>query len=330
MKCSYCGKDVPSNEVVLGDLSFCNNLCRYLWQKNETVNQTAGERKTPQIFFSNFDFQINLPNFNKKKLILCCSYFTGPKLYFNTKKIKPSKREIIKRKKTYHIKDDNGQTIEIILKNRLLDAIPSLIINGKEIEISKKLIWYEYVFISIPAILIFIGGVIGAIIGGAAMFVNSIILRKINPKALSYSLVGINLVLAFIFFFKAIIFVAPFITEFQFRSTYSTSAIKNNSELLPLTKHVWETYKLTNMENVDISDQGINIIGSKRYFFGDGNITYIMNDGTLIVGKWNVNKDGKTISFLGTKGEEKVEIINLTDSELIIRFNNINIYHRAI
>jgi hypothetical protein len=37
MQCSYCGKSIQSDEVAFEGLSFCNNLCKHLWQKGNTA-----------------------------------------------------------------------------------------------------------------------------------------------------------------------------------------------------------------------------------------------------------------------------------------------------
>ncbi len=161
MKCSYCRKDINiNNHVKISTDYFCNNLCKYNFEKDAfsilEENAVGPQQKIPE----DLKFHIEFPNFKFNKLTVQGRHYGYPSLFINEKKTKPYRGRFIARLRKYRVKDDDGNLNEIILKNRLLDAIPLLIINGNKIEIVRSLKWYEYLWVAIPVILLFIGGAI--------------------------------------------------------------------------------------------------------------------------------------------------------------------------
>ena len=332
MQCNYCGKNIESSTVSFNGLSFCNNLCRYLWEKSKeqrVENVETTYKESSKVFLQNLDFEIDIKELGDRKLLIRASYFRGPQLYLDGVRLKPTKKERLKRLRTYTIKTDNGDELEIQLKLRAFDAVPAVFFNGNEIELVNKLTWYEYVLIIIPIILVFIGGIIGALIGGAAAYTNSILFRKINNKPLRYSSAVINIFVAVILFWKIIAFVAPYLNELQFKAQTSSATVKSDSKIYFLTNYIWETYKLTNKDRVDVSDQYKKILGSKRYFFKNGDYKQTMTDGTFLKGKWKIDDNEENITLLGSD-VTKVEIVSISDKELIVKYNDLYIYHKAI
>ena len=100
-------------------------------RESEAEDKKEIKRENSGIFLSDFDFQIDLKDRSSKKLVLRASYFFGPRLYLDNKRVKPVKKQRLKRTKIYHVYNDNENYEEIKLKQRLLDAIPELFINGE-------------------------------------------------------------------------------------------------------------------------------------------------------------------------------------------------------
>jgi hypothetical protein len=293
-------------------------------------DEATGHTQQQGIFLENLDFQIDVQGMRDKKLLIRSSYFFGPRLFLDGKKVKPVKKQRLKRLKTYIVQDERGNSVEIKLKLRPFDAIPCLIINGKEHEIAPKYRWYDYFMIALPAFIAYMGGILGVLTGGAALYTNSILLRKIKHKVLRYTLVNINTVFAIFAFLKVILLAAPYVTDLEFR-TFNTETVSTaNSQIAPLSKHVWETYKLTTLQNEDVTSQGGALIGSKRYFFSSGKYAFTLNNGTYIEGKWKTDEDNKSIIISGPGETGKVEIVSMNETEIILRFNGVNYYHRAI
>jgi len=333
MVCSYCGKNIESNEVTVNGLNYCNKLCSYLMQKkDETQDEVEGSDKSGSqgLFLQDLDFHINLNDIGGKKLLLRASYFFGPRLFLDGKKLKPYKRvRFYKRKRYYHVPNDKGGFHEVILNLRPLDAVPSLTINGLQIDIVRKLTWYEYALIGLPISFYFLGGMIGAIIGGGAIFTNSILLRKINHKIFRYSMVVTNLVVATLIFYEAIIFALPYITEFQFKLESNLDVQSKNVKTATLTKHIWEVNKIISADNPSAVVQ-TNVITMRSYFFYNGDYTQFLSNGTFFKGTWKIDSNERFITITQPNIVEKGELLSISDHELTIRLDRLTLYFKAV
>lgn len=72
------------------------------------------------------------------------------------------------------------------------------------------------------------------------------------------------------------------------------------------------------------------VIGCKRYFFPNGEYFQLMSDNTFMMGKWKYNADEKSIYLEEPGVTEKVKIITISDDELVIRYENVDIHHLAV
>jgi hypothetical protein len=216
MNCVNCGIEILKKDVTEDGYYFCNNLCRYTWQKNGKPNPYK-TNLTPQIHqnISNIDmdFSINPTGFENRDMRIRLSYFAGPRLYIDGKKLKPTKKKFLSRNREYKATSNFGKQVKLQLKHRILDFVPKLIIEEKEFRFVKPLTVWEYFWISIPMILLFTGGALGALIAGAASFSNSILMRKIKPVFLRYLFTGLTSLVALFFYVKVIGFIHPYISN---------------------------------------------------------------------------------------------------------------------
>lgn len=126
------------------------------------------------------ELAINHPAIGNNKLSLKLSSFLGsPQLYFNGIKVE-------KEKKAYSITQLLGKPFEILIKQKIYDAIPKIIINGEPFEIAEPLKWYEYVWMGLPILLVLQGGAIGALLGIFAVKINSTIFRSERSSIAKY------------------------------------------------------------------------------------------------------------------------------------------------
>ncbi len=332
MNCSYCGNPIEKDGIVSGDLNFCNNLCKYLYSKNGTSvtdNLKSSEEKysqpeAPEMFLNNLDFNINLPGIESGRLLVRAGYFRGPKVFLDDRKLKPLKKQFFKKTKTYHINNDANVSFEIKIKKRFFDAVPVLFVNGEKTTLAKKLRWYEYIFIFIP-LLLFYFGYIGGFIGGAAAFTNSIIFRKIKKSALKYTMVILNIFAAFYVALNIVIFLLPYITEIHFNLQKNETTEELSPELVPLTKHIWEVYKITDSLDTDLSAAFPQDIDSKRYFFHNGTANIRTPQGKIFYSNWKALEDKKSINFTGPGINDTIKIITLTESRFEYAYKNLRI-----
>lgn len=234
MNCANCGKVITVTEFTEDGYSFCNPLCRYLWRQNGKPNPHTSLpqnnlHKTLTDF--NLDYSLPIPGFEDKEVMIHLSYWVGPKLLIDNKKIRPFRKNILTKNRQYILTSNFGSTVTIKFKHRPLDLVPRVFIDDVEFQIGRQLNAWEYAWICLPLILIFIGGFLGGLIGTAALYSNSILIRKPKNIILKYLLPGITSLAAFWFYIQSVGFVMPYLeTAMMQFSTEHT--LKWESEML--------------------------------------------------------------------------------------------------
>jgi len=134
---------------------------------------------------------------NNKLTLLLPRFFGSAKLYFNG-------RQIEKTEKKYYFTDKNGTRHNITLKPNLMDPIPKVLFNEEEIKVSEPLKWFEYVWMGIPILLAFSGGLLGALFGVLAIKINSDVFRSDKNNLIKYGFtLIINVIITLAFFIIA-------------------------------------------------------------------------------------------------------------------------------
>jgi hypothetical protein len=95
------------------------------------------------------------------------------------------------KKNKYEVPDNGGMTREVQMKHNWLDPIPKLEIDGEAIQLAEPLIWYQYIWMGLPILLVFAGGAIGALLGFYATYANSRIFRSERSTGSKYALTGL-------------------------------------------------------------------------------------------------------------------------------------------
>ncbi len=331
MKCTHCGKEIEQSSYVKIDQNyFCDNLCKYSYHKKGEKQQEDVDSNT-QPLPENLKFQIDYPNFNSKELVVRGSYYGRPKLFLDGKKVKSITRNIFSRKRKYKIEDDNGIPVDILLSQRWLDAIPHLEIDGNKIIIRGALKWYEYLWIIIPIILLFIGGGIGGLIGSIGTLTNSILFRKFTSPFAKYLVTGVNTLVAFILFFKMLFFILPGFEELKFHYgqfneiEVSKMTEEQRSRFDILTNTPWLLTEVTDIKGNAADLSNLTIRNSRKYFYKDGSYSQFLVDDSYIVGSWEFDENYETITFKFSDGVVSVQIVKLDDDELIYVYNNLEV-----
>jgi hypothetical protein len=82
----------------------------------------------------------------------------------------------------YVLTRKDGSKTVVHLKPTLLDTVPKVIVDGEQIEIIEPLSPVQLIWSGLPLIMLFIGGAIGGLLGGAAAWTNVIVFRsEMNP-----------------------------------------------------------------------------------------------------------------------------------------------------
>jgi len=120
--------------------------------------------------------------------------FTGPKLMLNG-------QPVAKQKGVFHLRSNTGSAMAVKFKGRFLDPIPNLLVGGQTIQVVPALEWYQYIWMGIPIVLIFVGGAIGGLCGGLAAGMSSRVFRSNFSEGMKYALTGLISLGAFLTYF---------------------------------------------------------------------------------------------------------------------------------
>lgn len=136
-------------------------------------------------------YPVKIEGFEDQNIQLESSgFFSPPRLLVNGVPAKPGskKNQVILRKR-------DGEASNIFFQNAFFDTVPRLLINGKIIQVVPTLAWYQYVYAGLTLFLVFVGGVVGAVLGMVAFILNIRIMRgQLNTLLKYLSILGIHLV----------------------------------------------------------------------------------------------------------------------------------------
>jgi hypothetical protein len=118
---------------------------------------------------------------NRGLALRTAGVFNGPQLILDGRRVKGKRLR-------FSVRDNAGAQREIRLRSNYIDPVPRVQIGDQTLELARPLTWYEYVWMAIPIILVFGGGMLGAIFGIAAVYSNARIFRSDHATAAKYLL----------------------------------------------------------------------------------------------------------------------------------------------
>jgi hypothetical protein len=131
------------------------------------------------------DISVSHPQIEKQELVVRTGgLFRSAKLLLNGIALKPVKG-------VYKIKNDAGHEVDMKLGVSWIDAVPPLTIGGVRVRLARPFSWYEWVWIGLPAVLIPIGGFLGALIGIYACYSSSRVIRGPGSAVMRYGISGL-------------------------------------------------------------------------------------------------------------------------------------------
>jgi hypothetical protein len=135
---------------------------------------------------------LTISGFEGQTIEMRTSPITGPRLLVNGQPAPKGKKrgEMLLRR-------NDGTEVVATWKPMLLGLdTPQLNVSGQMIAAVKPLTWYEWLWSALPVLLVFIGGLLGAIAGMIAVTINARIFRSSLPMVLRYILTGVVSIVA--------------------------------------------------------------------------------------------------------------------------------------
>ncbi len=140
------------------------------------------------------EYSVSHPFFERQQLaVRTAGLFKGAVLLLDGQ---PMKSKMGK----YVIKNDAGDDTSVRIDANFIDPIPVVKIGTEVVRLAPAFSWYEYVWIGIPVLLVFVGGALGGGIGVAAAYSNSRIFRSDRGTGAKYLLTGVTTVAALVAF----------------------------------------------------------------------------------------------------------------------------------
>ena len=128
------------------------------------------------------DYPLNLPGFEANQVMVrTAGAFSGPKILVDGMPLKPVKRK-------YVVEDNAGREVTLQFKPVIFDTVPRIDVNGTLVELVPRLHPAAYFVACLPIFLIFVGGALGGLFGGAAVYLNLAIFRSAMPEPVKYLL----------------------------------------------------------------------------------------------------------------------------------------------
>lgn len=214
MYCANCGTTLKNSQISEDGYFFCDTICRYNWRQHGKPNPIKSSNKSHNK--SGFDeidynFTVEPPGFENRKMTIRLSHWRAAKIYIDGEQLIPIKKRLFSMNREFNVVSNYGKNVSIRLKQIPLDLVPTMYIDGQVYPIARTLTIWEYIWICIPLILMFIGGAIGGLLGGVATYSNSILIRKIKNILLRYLFTGLTTVMSIILFIRIVGFTSPFL-----------------------------------------------------------------------------------------------------------------------
>lgn len=146
-------------------------------------------------------YDVNLENFEGQNIEVDSSFFSGVKLLINGEPAPKGEK-----RGEFVLQSNDGRQVTAAWKPQALGMdIPQLVIDGKVINLVEPLKWYQWAWGGWIGLLVFIGGMLGGLVGFLAFVINAKIFRMDVPGALKYLLTGAVSILALVTYFVAAI-----------------------------------------------------------------------------------------------------------------------------
>lgn len=104
------------------------------------------------------------------------------------------------------IRRTNGKKVSVYFEPSIFDNLPKLKTGGKTYQVAPPIAWYQYVWCALPLILVFTGGVVGAVLGLIAFLFNIRLMRaRIHPGLRYLVTLGISAAAYLVYFLAAML-----------------------------------------------------------------------------------------------------------------------------
>ncbi|MBI5564917.1 MAG: hypothetical protein HY870_08485 [Chloroflexi bacterium] len=207
---------------------------------------------------------VNAPGFENREPVLEISgFWSRPRLIIDGLPApKGSKRgQFILRR------NDGVEVVARFVNANFLDPIPHVVIDERPFVVAEPMKWYQWLWVGLPVLLVFIGGALGGLIGGAAAGLNGRVFRSTRQGIVKYVSTGIISAIAVAaFLMSATLFTQAIRTIVVNQPKEFTSTAGGFSIMTPFTLK----------ESTQSADTAIGQIDFHMFLAESGNVAYMV------------------------------------------------------
>lgn len=150
-------------------------------------------------------YPVPVEGFEESQIVIeTPGFFSSAKLLINGQPApKGSKRG------QYLLQRNDGTEVKAKLKSMFLDPVPQVVINDDQVvKLVEPLKWYQWIWAGLPILLVFAGGVLGAILGMVATSFSTRIFRSEMDTAAQYAVVAVISIVAVVTYFIIVLIIS--------------------------------------------------------------------------------------------------------------------------
>ena len=141
-------------------------------------------------------YPLYIPGFETHDVdVVPAGFVRGPRLLLNGN---PAPRG--PKRHQYVLTRPDRSKVLVHLKPSMLDPVPKVLVDGEQVEVVDSLPVIQLILSGLPLVMLFIGGAIGGLIGGAAYWLSLIVFRSEMSTAERYILSALISGIAIILF----------------------------------------------------------------------------------------------------------------------------------
>jgi hypothetical protein len=127
------------------------------------------------------EIPVYLRGLEHRNLSICITgAFSKPKLMLDGEPLK-------KHQGCFWLPSSSGEQFSVKFRKRFLDAVPDLEVRGEIISVLTPLQWYQYAWMTLPLLLLVLGGAVGGLCGVVAAALSSRVFRSELSENLQYA-----------------------------------------------------------------------------------------------------------------------------------------------
>lgn len=164
-------------------------------------------------------------------------------------------------------RNDGVEVVARFINANFLDPIPNVVIDERPYVVAEPMKWYQWLWVGLPVMLVFAGGALGGLIGGAATGINGRVFRSTQHNLTKYLATGLISLIAVVAFL---------VSATLFTQTLRSLAVSQPQEFTSKSGGFSVMTPATLKESTQSTDTAIGPIDIHTFLAEVGNRAYVV------------------------------------------------------